>query len=127
MDASRHTHSDSKEKGMSVDPRAGKPPDPSTLANIPRLMTAYYTRRPDPSVREQRVAFGTSGHRGSAFDGAFNERHILAITQAICVYRRQERIYKLYAESFKGRDHLTRIQAEAQAVIQKAYQAGAAG
>jgi phosphoglucomutase len=62
------------------------------LVNIPRLMTAYYTRRPDPSVREQRVAFGTSGHRGSAFDGAFNEDHILAITQAICLYRREHGI-----------------------------------
>ncbi len=77
---------------MSVDPRAGKPAAPSMLANIPRLMTAYYTRRPDPSVREQRVAFGTSGHRGSAFDSAFNEAHILAITQAICLYRQQQRI-----------------------------------
>ncbi len=77
---------------MSVDPRAGKPAEPSMLANIPRLMTAYYTRRPDPSVREQRVAFGTSGHRGSAFDSAFNEAHILAITQAICLYRQQQRI-----------------------------------
>jgi phosphoglucomutase len=69
---------------MSVDVRAGKPADPSMLANIPRLMTAYYTRRPDSAVREQRVAFGTSGHRGSAFDSAFNEAHILAVTQAIC-------------------------------------------
>jgi phosphoglucomutase len=77
---------------MSVDPRAGKPAEPSMLANIPRLMTAYYTRWPDPSVREQRVAFGTSGHRGSAFDSAFNEAHILAITQAICLYRQKERI-----------------------------------
>jgi phosphoglucomutase len=77
---------------MSADSRAGKPADPSMLANIPRLMTAYYTRRPDPSVREQRVAFGTSGHRGSAFDSAFNEAHILAITQAICLYRQQQRI-----------------------------------
>jgi phosphoglucomutase len=77
---------------MSVDPRVGKPPDPSMLANIPRLMTAYYARRPDPSVREQRVAFGTSGHRGSAFASAFNEHHILAITQAICLYRRQHGI-----------------------------------
>jgi phosphoglucomutase len=75
---------------MSVHPRAGKPPDPSQLANIPRLMTAYYARRPDPSIREQRVAFGTSGHRGSALDTAFNENHILATTQAICAYRRQE-------------------------------------
>ena len=77
---------------MSVDPRAGKPPDPSMLVNIPRLMTAYHTRRPDPAVREQRVAFGTSGHRGSAFNTAFNEDHILTITQAICTYRQQQRI-----------------------------------
>src|SRR6266436_4325416 len=77
---------------MSVDVRAGKPADPSMLANIPRLMTAYYTRRPDPAVREQRVAFGTSGHRGSAFDSAFNEAHILAVTQAICLYRQQHGI-----------------------------------
>jgi phosphoglucomutase len=77
---------------MSVDPRAGQPPDPSQLANIPRLVTAYYTRRPDPAVREQRVTFGTSGHRGSALDSAFNESHILAITEAICAYRRQHAI-----------------------------------
>ncbi len=62
------------------------------LVNVPRLVTAYYARRPDPSVRGQRVAFGTSGHRGSAFDTAFNEAHILAITQAICLYRREQKI-----------------------------------
>ncbi|MEO8450522.1 MAG: phosphoglucomutase (alpha-D-glucose-1,6-bisphosphate-dependent) [Gemmatimonadota bacterium] len=77
---------------MGVDPRAGKLAEPSMLANIPRLMTAYYTRRPDPSVREQRVSFGTSGHRGSSLDTAFNEAHILAITQAICNYRRHQTI-----------------------------------
>jgi len=77
---------------MSVDPRAGRLAEPAMLANIPRLMTAYYTRRPDPTLREQRVAFGTSGHRGSAFASAFNETHILAITQAICMYRRQQGI-----------------------------------
>ncbi len=71
---------------------AGKPADPSMLVDVPRLMTAYYTRRPDASVPEQQVAFGTSGHRGSAFDCAFNEDHILAITQAICDYRRREEI-----------------------------------
>jgi phosphoglucomutase len=75
-----------------MDPRAGKPVESSMLANIPRLMTAYYTRRPDPSIREQRVAFGTSGHRGSAFDSAFNEDHILAITQAICLHRQKQQI-----------------------------------
>ena len=77
---------------MRAHPRAGQPAEPSMLVNIPRLMTAYYTGRPDPSVREQRVAFGTSGHRGSALDSGFNEAHILAITQAICLYRQRQRI-----------------------------------
>jgi phosphoglucomutase len=71
---------------------AGKPAEPSMLVNVPRLVTAYYTEIPDPSVLEQRVAFGTSGHRGSAFDKAFNEWHILAISQAICLYRAQQKI-----------------------------------
>jgi phosphoglucomutase len=70
-----------------VSPLAGKPIDPSRLVDIPRLVTAYFTGRPDPAVAAQRVAFGTSGHRGSANDLAFNEVHILAITQAICDYR----------------------------------------
>ena len=77
---------------MNVSPLAGKPAEPSMLVNIPRLITAYYAERPDPTVREQRVAFGTSGHRGSALKNAFNEAHILAITQAICEYRQQQRI-----------------------------------
>ncbi len=77
---------------MPVSPLAGKSADPSLLINVPRLVTAYYTRRPDQSVRAQRVAFGTSGHRGSALDNAFNEAHILAITQAICLYRKQQSI-----------------------------------
>ena len=64
----------------------------SLLINVPRLVTAYYTGRPDASVPAQRVAFGTSGHRGSALDNAFNEAHILAITQAICLYRKQQTI-----------------------------------
>ncbi len=71
-----------------VSPLAGKPIDPSRLVNVPRLVTAYFTGRPDPAVAAQRVAFGTSGHRGSAFDNAFNEAHILAISQAICDYRK---------------------------------------
>lgn len=62
------------------------------LVDVPRLMTAYYTRRPDMAVPAQRVAFGTSGHRGSSFDTAFNESHITAITQAICDHRRREGI-----------------------------------
>jgi phosphoglucomutase len=62
------------------------------LVNVPRLVTAYYTEVPDPSVPAERVAFGTSGHRGSAFARAFNERHILAITQAICLHRKRRNI-----------------------------------
>ena len=77
---------------MNVSPLAGKPPDASMLVNVPQLISAYYTERPDPAVPEQRVAFGTSGHRGSAFDSAFNEWHILAISQAICLYRGQHGI-----------------------------------
>jgi phosphoglucomutase len=77
---------------MEVSPFAGKPAEPAMLVNVPKLVTAYYTEVPDPSVPAQRVAFGTSGHRGSAFDKAFNERHILAISQAICLYRNQQKI-----------------------------------
>ena len=62
------------------------------LVNVPRLITAYYTGVPDPSVPAQRIAFGTSGHRGSSFDNSFNEWHVLAITQAICRYRKQQGI-----------------------------------
>ncbi len=68
-------------------PQAGKRASPSALVDISRLVTAYFAQRPDPSVPAQRVAFGTSGHRGSAFDGSFNEWHVLAISQAICDYR----------------------------------------
>src|SRR5262245_37762808 len=81
-----------RKEPMSISPLAGKPADPSLLINVPRLVTAYYTRQPDPSVPGQRVVFGTSGHRGCALDNAFNEGHILAITQAICTYRKQQRI-----------------------------------
>jgi phosphoglucomutase len=73
-------------------PLAGKPSEPGMLVNVPRLITAYYSERPDPSVPSQRVAFGTSGHRGSAFDKAFNEWHILAMSQAICLYRKLQKI-----------------------------------
>ena len=71
---------------------AGKPAPPAMLVNVPRLITAYYTDIPDFSVAAQRVAFGTSGHRGSAFDNSFNEWHVLAISQAICQYRKQRGI-----------------------------------
>ncbi|MFM0251611.1 phosphoglucomutase [Burkholderia sp. GAS332] len=77
---------------MNINPLAGKPAPHEILVNIPRLITSYYTERPDPAIPAQRVAFGTSGHRGSAFARSFNEWHVLAITQAICRYRRQEGI-----------------------------------
>jgi phosphoglucomutase len=77
---------------MIVSPNAGKPAEVSMLMNVPRLVTAYYTDTPDASVSQQRVAFGTSGHRGSSFDKSFNEAHILAISQAICLYRQQKQI-----------------------------------
>jgi phosphoglucomutase len=77
---------------MNVSPKAGKPADASMLVDVPKLIAAYYEDRPDPSIPAQRVAFGTSGHRGSSFDRAFNQWHILAITQAICMYRRENKI-----------------------------------
>ncbi len=77
---------------MTISPLAGKPVEPSMLVDVPRLVTAYFTEVPDPSVSGQRVMFGTSGHRGSSFGRAFNEWHILAISQAICLYRAQHQI-----------------------------------
>ena len=77
---------------MNAHPLAGKPATPAILTNVPRLVTAYYTEVPDPAVPRQRVAFGTSGHRGSAFDKTFNEWHVLATSQAICQYRQLQKI-----------------------------------
>ncbi len=71
---------------------AGQPAPADVLVNVPRLITAYYSERPDPGVPGQRVAFGTSGHRGSSFELSFNEAHVLAISQSICEYRRQQGI-----------------------------------
>ena len=70
-----------------ISPLAGKPAPRSSLVDIPKLVSAYYSNIPDPAEPAQRVAFGTSGHRGNAFDSSFNEQHVLAITQAICDYR----------------------------------------
>ncbi len=75
-----------------IDPLAGHPAPAARLVDVPRLITAYYTERPDPAVSTQRVAFGTSGHRGTSFEVSFNEDHVLAITQAICSYRKQHGI-----------------------------------
>jgi phosphoglucomutase len=77
---------------MEVSKDAGKPAKQAILVNVPKLITAYFSEVPDPSVPEQLVLFGTSGHRGSSFKNSFNENHILAITQAICLYRRQQKI-----------------------------------
>src|ERR1700722_19359100 len=75
---------------MNISPLAGKPAPVEILVDVSRLITAYYTDIPEAAVPAQRVAFGTSGHRGSSFKRAFNEWHILAITQAICLYRQQQ-------------------------------------
>src|SRR5215467_8658681 len=78
---------------MPINPLAGQPAPASSLVNPARLVTAYYSERPDPGVPAQRVSFGTSGHRGSAYHCAFNEWHILAITQAICEVRKQQGVF----------------------------------
>ena len=77
---------------MKISPLAGEPAPSSMLVNVPRLVTAYYTQIPDSTEATQRVAFGTSGHRGSALEASFNEWHVFAITQAICHYRKQQNI-----------------------------------
>jgi phosphoglucomutase len=77
---------------MNISPLAGKPAPPDMLVNVAKLVTAYYSQAPDPSNPLQRVAFGTSGHRGSAFERTFNEAHVLAISQAICLYRERQGI-----------------------------------
>lgn len=77
---------------MKINPMAGKPAETSMLVNVPRLITAYYSLVPDAAIPAQRVAFGTSGHRGSAFEISFNEWHVLAISQAICDYRKEHGI-----------------------------------
>ena len=77
---------------VNISPLAGKPAQPAMLVNVPKLVAAYFTDGPDPAAPEQRVAFGTSGHRGSAFERTFNEWHVLAISQAVCQYRKQHGI-----------------------------------
>jgi phosphoglucomutase len=86
---------------LKISPLAGKPAEPSMLVDVSRLVASYYGSRPDPTVPAQRVAFGTSGHRGSPLGHSFNEAHILAISQAICLYRRAQGIQ---GPLFLGRD-----------------------
>jgi phosphoglucomutase len=77
---------------MTIDPRAGRLVESENVLDVPKLIQAFFNRKPDASVAAQRVKFGTSGHRGSAFDTTFNEDHSLAITQAICRYRASQGI-----------------------------------
>ncbi|MBA2412339.1 MAG: alpha-D-glucose phosphate-specific phosphoglucomutase, partial [Burkholderiaceae bacterium] len=77
---------------MKISPLAGTPAPKDGLIDVARLVAAYYSEAPDPSVPEQRVAFGTSGHRGSSLEKSFNESHVLAISQAICQHRKRQRI-----------------------------------
>ena len=86
---------------MAVSELAGRPAEPGLLIDVDRLVGAYFDRRPDPAIPSERVAFGTSGHRGSSLTTSFNEAHILAISAAICRYRRRERIA---GPLFIGRD-----------------------
>ena len=83
---------DATDGSVKISPMAGKPATPAMLVDVPKLITAYYTDVPDSSIPAQRVAFGTSGHRGSAFKTTFNEWHVLAISQAICDYRKRQAI-----------------------------------
>ncbi len=87
--------------GVNVSPLAGEPAKPDMLVDVPKLVTAYFTGIPDPGCAVERVAFGTSGHRGSSLERSFNERHILAITQAICLYRKK---YGIGGPLFLGMD-----------------------
>lgn len=77
---------------MSLHPNAGKRAPQSSLCNVPQLISAYYTKIPNPQVEAQKISFGTSGHRGCALNTSFNEAHILAVTQAVCDYRKKEKI-----------------------------------
>src|SRR5882724_8242445 len=75
-----------------VSPLAGHASQAADRVDIAKLVAAYYTSQPDPAVPAQRVSFGTSGHRGTSFDKSFNEAHVLAVTQAICLYRQGQGI-----------------------------------
>ena len=97
-------------------PLAGKPVPASQLANIPRLVTAYFVGKPDPEVAAQRVAFGTSGHRGSSLNLAFNEAHILSVSQAVCDYRLEK---NLTGPLFVGIDTHALAAGTAQAVVKR--------
>jgi phosphoglucomutase len=100
---------------MSVDPRAGTLPEPSDLVDVDRLLDAYSGEQPDPANPEQRVAFGTSGHRGSSLDGTFNEAHVVAISEAVCRYREAQGID---GPLFLGRDTHALSQPAAETIVE---------
>src|SRR2546426_7793005 len=95
---------------MKISPLAGHLPPPAMLLDVAKLVTTYYAEIPDPSVPAQRVAFGTSGHRGSSFEKTFNEWHVLAISEAICRYRRQEGIGGPLFLGFRSEEHTSELQ-----------------
>src|SRR5213596_180433 len=95
---------------MRISPLAGHPPPETMLLDVAKLVTAYYAEIPDPAVPAQRVAFGTSGHRGSSFERTFNEWHVLAISEAICRYRRQQGIGGPLFLGFRSEEHTSELQ-----------------
>lgn len=100
-----------------VSPRAGQPAAAEDLVNVAKLVTAYYELRPDPGLTAQRVSFGTSGHRGSSLTGTFNEGHRTASGWFAARPSGTEDVYKLYAESFLGPDHLAEMQQQAREIL----------
>src|ERR671924_412734 len=100
---------------MTVDPRAGSLPDPSDLVDVDRLLAAYADERPDPSEPDQRVAFGTSGHRGSSFARTFTKSHVLAISEAVCRYREA---HGIDGPLFLGRDTHALSEPAARTIVQ---------
>ena len=99
---------------MGIHSLAGQPAPASVLVDVSKLIAAYFSEKPDAMVREHRVAFGTSGHRGSAFKQSFNDWFAARPSGT-------EDAYKLYTESFRGKDHLRRIQEEARALVAKVF------
>src|SRR5919109_4542137 len=100
---------------MTVDPRAGSLPDPSDLVDVDGLLAAYADERPDPYEPDQRVAFGTSGHRGSSFARTFTESHVLAISEAVCRYREA---HGIDGPLFLGRDTHALSEPAAQTIVE---------
>jgi phosphoglucomutase len=115
--------------GTQMSPLAGKPASSAPLVDVEQLVDTYYSVKPDWQLPSQRVALGTSGHRGSSRAGSFNEDHILAISQTVAAGRRfaartagTENIYKIHADSFRDRHHLQQMLDEAQTIVDTAIE-----